>query len=347
MKIEELFATINRYLSPLNRRKWLIIAVGLMAGVGFGLRAYFAPVMYRATTVFHPESGSTGASGLMIPDPISILMGSADGSASDQQMIGVLQSKSISGAVVADTIPWNGSQRLLADVILEERPQSFSVFQLIKGFFVEDTGFTYDTKIILASQQLMREQSLETSEQGFIVFSFGFYNPRLCQLIAEKYIANLISYYTKQKTAKAQLNVDFFTERTDSVKRELDIVAAQRARAIDQEQYRVFARDMVSTAELDARLEMLKEMYIQLVASREQFIAQLKRETPIIQVLDPPRPPFDVEAPSVLIHFLGGLIGVIFLLCLWITRREWISDGKDILVSTIEGGNKVPEEDES
>lgn len=282
----------------------------------------------------------------MIPDPISILMGSSDGSASGQQMIGVLQSKSISESVVADTIPWQGSDKLLAEVILEERPQSFSPVGMIQQIFIEDTDLTYNAKIIQSSQQLMREQSLETSEQGFIVFSFGFYNPALCQLIAEKYIDNLISYYTRQKTAKAQLNVDFFTERTDSVKRELDIVSARRARAIDQEQYRVFARDMVSTAELDAKLEMLKEMYIQLVASREQFIAQLKRETPIIQVLDPPKPPFDVEGPSVLVHFLGGLIGVMFVLCAWITRREWISDGKKILIAAVEGGNEPAEEED-
>lgn len=283
----------------------------------------------------------------MIPDPISILMGSSDGSASGQQMIGVLQSKSISEAVVADTILWHDTERLLAEVILEERPQpGFSLIGMIQQIFIEDTGLTYNAKIIQSSQQLMREQSLETSEQGFIVFSFGFYNPVLCQLIAEKYIDNLISYYTKQKTAKAQLNVDFFTERTDSVKKELDVVSARRARAIDQEQYRVFARDMVSTAELDAKLEMLKEMYIQLVASREQFIAQLKRETPIIQVLDPPKPPFDVEGPSVLVHFLGGLIGVIFVLCAWITRREWISDGKNILIAAVEGGNEPAEEED-
>lgn len=346
MKIEEILATIDRYLSPLKRRKWLIIAVGLLAGLGFGLRAYFAPVMYRTTTVFHPESSSTGSSGLMIPDPISILMGSSDGSASGQQMIGVLMSKSISEAVVADTILWNDAQRLLAEVILEERPQSFSVFRSIQQLFVEDTGLTYNAKIIQASFQLMKEQNIETSEQGFIVFSFGFYNPTLCQLIAEKYIDHLISYYTKQKTAKAQLNVDFFTERTDSVKRELDVVSARRARAIDQEQYRVFARDMVSTAELDAKLEMLKEMYIQLVASREQFIAQLKRETPIIQVLDPPKPPFDVEGPSVLINFLGGFIGISLFLCIWLTRREWLTDGKRILISALEGGEELPEDDD-
>lgn len=282
----------------------------------------------------------------MIPDPISILMGSSDGSASGQQMIGVLQSKSISESVVADTILWHDTERLLAEVILEEQPKGFSLVGMIQQIFIEDTGLTYNAKIIQASQQLMREQNLETSEQGFIVFSFGFYDPVLCQLIAEKYIDNLISYYTKQKTAKAQLNVDFFTERTDSVKRELDVVSARRARAIDQEQYRVFARDMVSTAELDAKLEMLKEMYIQLVASREQFIAQLKRETPIIQVLDPPKPPFDVEGPSVLVNFLGGLIGISILLCAWFTRREWISDGKNILISAVEGGNETTDDDE-
>lgn len=346
MKIEELLAIVNRYLSPLKRRKWLIIAIGLLAGLGMGIRAYFAPVMYRTTTVFHPESSPTGSSGLMIPDPISILMGSSDGSASGQQMIGVLQSKSISESVVADTIVWNETQKLLAEVILGEQPQGFSLISMVKQLFVEDTGLTYSAKIIQASQQLMREQSLETSEQGFIVFTFGFYNPDLCQLIAEKYIEKLISYYTKQKTAKAQLNVDFFTERTDSVKRELDVISAQRARAIDQEQYRVFARDMVPTAELDSKLEMLKEMYIQLVASREQFIAQLKRETPIIQILDPPKPPFDVESPSTLIHFMGGLIGVVLLLCLWFTRREWKEDGKNILIKALEGEDEDPVEEE-
>lgn len=342
MKAEELLRHIQRYSAPVLQAKWLILAIGLLVGSGMAIRAYFSPVMYRAMTVFHPESGDAG-NGFSIPDPISLLMGSGAPSASDQQMIGVLKSQSISEKLVADTISWKGDSMLLADLILEETPRPFSIFSVLKNLVSPDTGYTHETKIIIASRQLMKEQTAATNENGFIDFSVGFYEPALTQIIAEKYIDYLIDYYTNQKTEKAYQNVAFFTERADSVKSELDKVAASRARIVDQEQYRIFARDQISTAELDIKLDMLKEMYIQLVASREQFIAQLKRVTPIIQVLDPPTPPFDVEKPSIIQAFVLGLFLVIFLATVWLTRKEWIPDLRVLLIKTIEGKQEEEE----
>ena len=341
MKIEELLQHIERYSTPVLRVKWIILAIGLIMGSALAIRAYLSPTMFRAVTIFHPESGDSGG-GFALPDPISLLIGNGTSSASDQQMIGVLRSQTVSEKLVADTIPWKGDTVLLADLIIEETPRPFSIVRAITSLVSPDTGYTYQTKIIIASRQLMKELSASTNENGFIDFSVGFYQPELIGIIAEKYIENLVEYYTNQKTEKADQNVAFFTERADSIKGELDKVAASRARIVDQEQYRIFARDQISTAELDIKLEMLKEMYIQLVASREQFIAQLKRVTPIIQVLDPPTPPFDVEKPSVIKGFLSGLFLIIFFSAVWLTRREWIKDIRILVVKTIEG---APEEE--
>ncbi len=325
-------------------RKWLMIGLALAAGVGLAVRAWLAPKTYMAVTVFHPDTGAGGTSGINVPDPLTFLMGGRETTASGQQIMGVLKSRSISEGIVADSIAWDGDTTLLADVVVQEAPFSFSPVRMVMRWFsANDSGPTYQSKLIHAGSLVRKGITTEMSEEGFINFFLGYYDPLLTQILAEKYIHHLEEYYTQQKTEKAQMNVDFFTQRADSVKKELDKVAASRARLMDQAQHRVFARDQIQAAELDVKLQMLQEMYIQLVASREQFIAQLKRETPVIQILDPPKPPFDVVGPSFIKSFLIGFVLAVFLLSLWFTRNLWIEDGRTFIISSI----KRPDDEEA
>lgn len=343
MKTDDLYTIAARYKAPLLRRKWTIIICSLILGTCLALWAYFSPYQYIATTVFHPATDEVG-SGLDLSNPLAILAGGASASASDQQMIGVLQSQSINQSVASDTVVWKGKAFLLADLIIEHTPKKLISLKRIFSLFQSQDSITITQKTTRAAKLLMKNQVAEVNEHGFIDHSIRFYEKDLSQLIAEKYIEELIDYYTKQKTEKAKTNVAFFTERADSIKQELDLVAASRARVVDQEQYRIFARDQISTAELDIKLDMLKEMYIQLVASREQFIAQLKRVTPIIQVLDPPIPPFEKEKTSILKAFLGGVFLVVFLFTVWLTKGEWIPDLRHLIISTIDGKSSRTEE---
>ncbi len=340
MKAQDLFDHIDLYRDTLRRRKWLIILSSVALGLIMTVVAFLAPVSYRVSTVFHPETLDGGsASGFQIPDPISLLIGSNDVGASGQQMVGILKSKRISEAMVADSIDWNNSRQLIADIVIAKTPvplKSMIVNTVSQWIFSSDSLPSVESKVIKASKILTETHQIVITDEGFISFSLSFPDSYLVQVFAERYIDQLEAYYLVQKTDKAQRNVEFFSQRADSVRLELNKIAAARARQIDQDQYQIFARDMIKTAELEANLDMLKEMYIRLVTSREQFIAQLKRDTPVIQVLDPPKPPFGVEKSSPLKNFILSFIGLAIFLSIWFTRELIAEDLKSLIVRSLE-----------
>ncbi len=330
------------------RFRWLLVLASfLMAGL-FAVRAFLSPAFFTANALIHPETnGGAEAGGISIPDPMSLLLGGGMTSDDGEQMIGVLKSRHISEAVMHDSVEWEGQQHLVADLVIDHLPKSFSpVGWAVNLLFPPDSLPTAEDKAIMTAKMMRENMLVEATEEGFISFSLGYYHAGLLQLVANGHLEELEEYYLKQKTAKAQRNVVFFTERADSVKRELDKATYTRARIVDQQQYRIFAQDQVYNYELDAQMELLKEMYITLVTSRESAIAQLKRETPMIQVLDPPRPPYDVQKSSfVVMGLLGGFLGL-FLLSIWLTRRLWREDVQNMVAQFIAASSRTDYEDQ-
>ena len=326
MNLEEIQDKIDQYLGVLRKyRVWFIIIV-LMFGIGFGIFASTSPTYYVAHASFHPETNSNSSS--MIPSsPLSFLLGSGglDGNDADR-MEEVLMSRKLSEAVVRDSVFIDSTQFLLADLVLEKYPKKFSLIKFFKNLFNPPAEDKLDTKVIRAGKYIKTGLKIEKVPSGFLNMDFSFNDYKLSEILSNKYIEKLTEYYTNQKTEKAKINLDFFTERAAFVKRQIDTTATQFALFQERNNRLRFASRMVSAKELETKLEYLKEMYKTLVTNREQAASQLQRDTPIIQVLDEPRPPFFISQKSVLIYSLFGLFLGAFIAVVWLTRKLWWGD---------------------
>ena len=155
MKAQDLFQHIDLYRSHFTQRKWLIISLALTVGLLLGMRAFFSPKIFIIKAVFHPETSMESGGGLDIPNPISILMGSPEMSSSGQQIIGVLKSRSISERLVSDTISYDSSRVLIADLIIENKrtPISLSpLYWIQKLILPTPPPPSLEKKVISASQ---------------------------------------------------------------------------------------------------------------------------------------------------------------------------------------------------
>ncbi len=337
-----LLTLIEKYWGALWPRRGLILLIGLPLGILMGIQAFFTPPTYTTKSVFLPDSGGNSMMG-SIDNPLSLILGNQTEGSDQLQMLQIMQSRMLNEAVAADSIETESGKVWVAEKILELYASGFSLKGWVIGLFIKDEPMSQRTKVVTAGKILSGLMNAESNDNGFIEMTFSCLDNKVAGPISYKYIEHLRSYYNDQRTQKAKLNVEFFAQRADSVKRELDKVNYSLARNLDQNQFRIRATSEVYPAELRAKQEILKEMYISLGISREQAVAQLQQSTPVIQVLDSPEPPFDRKGKSwlkwgVIGWFLGSL-----LFALWMTRKLWIED-VSVLIKQLLSGQPAGEE---
>ncbi len=358
-----LFDRLEEYRAVIWRRKWWFLIFGLLFALVLGYREYNSPTEYIAAAKFHPESD--GASSINLENPVSLLFGGGMVPEESQNMIGILKSRRIAESVVSDTIvvhvdtffvydpknPYgiylgNGGRDtvwlqdkerfLLADKALAIFYGEPSLLQRIIASFSEpEAELSLNTKVYRGGKQLGKRMTAYVGEEGFIDFSVTIPDPVFAKILADKYILALRTYYQNQKTEKAKRNLDFFTLRADSVKGELDKVNRQIASFVDKSRYRIMASQEVLPRELEATSSILQQMYINLMISRESAVSQLLENTPILQVLDYPRGPFNIQKGSVIKGIVLGFIVAFFVLTLWFTRKLYIADLKKLINNSL------------
>jgi len=343
VELIEILSRLKEYRTKL-RKGWPWMLLG--AVVFIILMLWYAsskPTIYIAKTLFHPEGKTMGGGQ---DNALSLILGSGAEGGEAGVMVGVLESRRISESVTADSIEYHGQKRLMADVVLAGSPQFFNLQQWIK-VLLADTIYplSKEQKVIWSARSIRSSMSTEITPEGFIQMNIGFYTPELAGIISREYISKLRAYYKQQRTEKAWKNVQFFTSRADSIKRELDAVSRALARFSDRNQGLVYSESRLSQGEKQMQQEILSQMYISLILSKEQAMAQFQQDIPIIQVLDNPDPPYDKLEVSYLLYFFLGLIGGAGLVGAFLVRRMLREDIENIIREQLLRPSKEAEEE--
>ena len=323
MSITEIFARVNEYLDLIRKRPLPLSFTALIFAIGFGLYAFFSPSEYQTYATFHPDSNNQ--TGINTSNPLSLIFGNEVGDSKSSQMIGVLNSRRLSEMVAADSVMLEDTLVLLADIIREQNQPSFSFKQLFQSLKKKPS---LHGKIVSAGKIIKSKLKAESTDAGFIKMDFSFFSVKMTEVISHAYINALQEYYLDQKTEKARKNFNFYSNLADSIKNELDKTAARVALFEDRNKNLVLARKRIEIAEDQIKLSNLQEMYKALILNREQARSRLLIDTPIIQILDYPNPPYTPMGKSVLIYTLFGLILGLILGVVYLTRVYWINDIK-------------------
>ncbi|MEM6344638.1 MAG: hypothetical protein AAF927_12185 [Bacteroidota bacterium] len=358
-----LFERLKEYRAVIGRRKWWFLILGLFLAIVLGYREYTTPTEFIAAAKFHPESD--GASAINLENPVSLLLGGGMVPEESQNMIGILKSRRIAEAVVQDTIVAHRDTFFVFDaqkpygiylgdggrdtVWLQEEERFLLADKALEVFYGEPSWLqrtiasfsdpepepSLTRKVYLSGKLLGKRMSAFVGEEGFIDFSVTVPDPIYAKILADKYIIALRTYYRNQKTEKAKRNLDFFTLRADSVKVELDKVNRRIASHLDKSRYRIMAREEILPRELEATSSILQQMYINLMLSRESAVSQLLETTPILQVLDYPRGPFNAKKGSLIRGIVLGFGIAFFVLFLWFTRKLYWADLKRLINNSL------------
>ncbi|MEZ4686850.1 MAG: hypothetical protein R3B47_12520 [Bacteroidia bacterium] len=308
MNSQELQSRINEYKARFREKRRLIYLITGLSLAACLLYAFLGTTRYQAKTVFHPESGSEN----MLSPLASILGG--DMLMINGELKGILASRNLSERVARDSVQINGSRTTIAEVLYARKMKQFS----LKSLFSPPDSATFDKKVIKAAKMLRKEMHVLETEYGFLEMIYKDQIPEITQRVCESYIENLEGYYYNQKTEKIRRDLNYYTQQAEIARHKLDSAQAYVAAYQDYQRLGTSASQSLTFLRKQAEANQYNRLYEQWALREAEARAQLQSNTPVVQILDYPDPPFQpVKRSKATLLFSGSFwVGCsLFLSC--------------------------------
>ncbi|MEP7255004.1 MAG: hypothetical protein ABI666_04465 [Ferruginibacter sp.] len=319
---------IKQLLKRLKRYSWLIVVIALIFGTLFYYMAKQSVMLFTSTaTVFPLSSSNTSSTGTAI----SNLLGLTDApkSFTEDASINIVElanSRRTREAVAMEKIP-SMKNKAISELLIEENNKH-------TGFMQNNTiKMPLDslTQINIASELLKGAFSAKINKNGILELHFSNSNQQLVREVSYIYIDKLSGFYIDLKKKKAQIDYEFSIKKADSL---LLVLNALDKRAIAQDETTFFTpeeRQRFSLPKINLAQDKatVQSQYYYAVNNRESAAYRLQKETPIIEPLDRPEPPYDPVKKSKIVYTLIGLIlgGFIAVLAVsWKIINKYLGD---------------------
>jgi uncharacterized protein involved in exopolysaccharide biosynthesis len=319
--------------------KWLVIvAAGTIGGaIGIGY-AFFTKPDYTATLSFaledEKQGGVGGLSGALgLASSLGIDLGtSAGGAFSGANLIELMKSRKIVEKALFNPIALNGKSLSLAQhyINFNELNKDWDEKPLLKDIeFVPDADrskFTLQQDSILGKiyENIAGANGLLSVMQkdkkiSIINIEVKSTNELFSKAFTESIAQEVSSYYIEIKSKKARQNMEILQHQTDSIRTELNGAITGVAAAADNTFGLNPAMMVRKTPGTRRQVDVQANTAIltQLVTNLEMAKVSLRKETPLIQVIDRPILPLKKEKVgklkslilgSFLAGFLTGLV---------------------------------------
>jgi hypothetical protein len=240
--------------------------------------------------------------------------------------------KSFTGDASINIVELANSRRTREAVAMVKIPsmENKTVSELIIEENNSHTGFMQNkridppkdslNKINIASSLLGAAFVAKISKTGILELYFTNSNPDLVREVSYIYIEKLSDFYINLKKKKAQIDFEFAVRKADSL---LAVLNQLDKRAVSLDESTFFTNEGLKRYNLP-KLNLAQDkatvqsQYYYAVNNRESAAYRLQKETPIIEPLDRPEPPFNQTQKSKMMYvliglMLGSIIGVILV----------------------------------
>ncbi len=322
------FELIKELLYRLKKYSWLIALIAIGFGGFFYYVAKQSVRLYTSKATVFPLNGTSESSP---GSTISNLLGLGDGT------------KSFTGDASINIVELAASRRTREAVAMVRIPgmQNKTVSELMIEENNKHVGFMQNSsiqppkdslsKINIASNLLKGAFVAKINKNGILELYFTNSSPDLVREVNYIYIDKLSEFYIDLKKKKAQIDFEFAVKKADSL---LHVLNVLDKRAVAQDETTFFtnegrARYNLPKINLAQDKATVQSQYYYAVNNRESAAYRLQKETPIIEPLDRPEPPFDVVEKSKMIYviiglMLGAFIGI--LLVSWKIINKYLTD---------------------
>jgi hypothetical protein len=336
----------NKFISEFTflKSKFKILLFTSMLGAFIGLSyIYLKPIKYTAQLTFALEddkgvagaglSGISGAAG--IASQFGIDLGNGGGGAfTGLNLLEVMKSKNLVFKTLLCKINYKSKNLRLIDYYIQTEGVYDSWYKknyiIITNQFLfpldqkrESFTFTQDSLLQKIYIKIMEDNlSVYQKDKKIGILSIGVTskNELFAKLFAENLANEVSRYYIEIKTRKARKNVEILQIQADSIKNELSKSITKTAYATDQIYNLNLALNVNGAPIKKNQIDVQSNTVIltQLLANLEISKITLRKETPLIQIIDSPFLPLDSDKSRRLIALLSGALVSLFLTCVYL-----------------------------
>ena len=309
---------IKQLLKRLKKFSWLIVLLALISGGFFYFMAKRSLVTYTSKATVFPLNSTSDNS--VTSSAISNILGLSDAP------------KSFSGEASINIIELATSRRTREDVAQTRIPsmQNKTISELLIDEHNRHVGFMQNEKmgkpkdslqlINTGSNLLKGGFSAKINKNGILELYFTNTSQDLIREVSYVFIDKISKFYIDLKKKKAQIDYEFAVKKADSLSLVLNVLD-RRAIALDESTFFTnedLKRYSLPKFNLAQDKSTVQSQYYYAVNNREAAAYKLQKETPIIEPLDKPEPPFDSAQKSATFYalvgiMLGTIIGVVLV----------------------------------
>ena len=334
ISLKELIQKIEEWVAYLKTQWKLIIGIATLGAVLGFVYASFQKPTYKATMTFVLEEdkggGMSGALGLA--SSFGFDMGGAGGGLfSSSNILELMKSRFVIEKTLLNPVIVNGQQISVADYYIQinELKEAWSKnAALSKISFpanADRSKFSLQQDSILQtiSASLVKNNltiAQKDKKVSIISLEAKTENELFSKLFCEQLLKETSDFYIETKSKKSRLNVDILQHQADSIRAELNSAITGVAAATDNVYNLNPAFNVKKTPSTRRQVDVQANTAIltQLVAQLELSKVSLRKETPLVQLIDRPILPLEKDKVGrlkslILGGFLAGFLTVLYL----------------------------------
>lgn len=336
ISLKELIQKIQEWVAYLKTQWKLILGIAAIGAIIGFVYASFQKPSYQATTTFVLEEDKSGGGGLGSALGLASsfgldLGGGGGGLFSSSNIIELMKSRLVVEKTLLNPVQVGGKEMSLADYYIqinnlkEGWTKKPALVNMNFPIHADRTKFSLEQDSVLQTISAGLTKSNLTIAQkdkkvSIISLTVKTENELFSKLFCEQLLKETSDFYIETKSKKARLNVDILQHQADSIRAELNSAITGVAAATDNVYNLNPAFNVKSTPSKRKQVDVQANTAIltQLVAQLELSKVSLRKETPLVQMIDRPILPLPKEKIGriksfVLGGFLAGFLSVLYL----------------------------------
>ncbi len=327
ISLKELIQKIQEWIAYLKTQWKLVIGIAALGAIIGFMYASFQKPNYLATTTFVLEEDKGGGGGLGgamgLASTFGLDLGNGGGGLfTSSNIIELMKSQFVVEKTLLHPVKIGGKEISLADYYilvnnLKEDWFKKRVFANISYPIETDrTKFSLEQDSILhvISKDLIKKNLTITQKDkkvSIISMTVKTKSELFSKLFCEQLLKETSDFYIETKSKKSRLNVDILQHQADSIRAELNGAISGVAAASDNVYNLNPAYNVKKTPGTRRQVDVQANTAIltQLVTQLELSKVSLRKETPLVQLIDRPILPLEKDKIGKLKSFiLGGLL---------------------------------------
>jgi len=319
--------------------RWIIILVtGIIGGAAGLTYALIKKPVYNALLSFALEDEKSGglSGALGLASQFGFDLGSSGGGAfTGDNLLELMKSRSMVESTLLTPVDIQGKRQTLADLYISfnKLHEKWEDKKDLKNIHFEPGADR--SKFTLQQDSVLGEFYKEITKTNLsvdkvdkklsiITVNLSSKNEIFSKLFTEVLAKTVSKFYVDTKTRKSVQNVGILQRQTDSVRRELNAALTGVASSVDVNPNANPSLQILRVPSQRRQVDVQANQTIltQLVANLELAKVSLRRETPLIQIIDQPILPLEKDTLGKGKGFVSGfMIGVILAAFVLLSRR--------------------------